>query len=77
MCGVKDEGLIVALQLGAGNRTTTNVIPGDVNSLAFSRTEREILRSFYGTGNATLPGGIFPHGVNGEIAEEIVRERLS
>ncbi|OMO81869.1 hypothetical protein COLO4_23385 [Corchorus olitorius] len=77
MCGVKDEGLIVALQLGAENRTTTNVIPGDVNSLAFSRTEREMLRGFYGTGNATLPGGIFPHGVNGELAEEIVRERLS
>ncbi|KAH1072111.1 hypothetical protein J1N35_024439 [Gossypium stocksii] len=34
-CGVKDEGLIVPLQLGAENRTTTNIVPGDVNSLAY------------------------------------------
>ncbi|OMO63776.1 hypothetical protein CCACVL1_22274 [Corchorus capsularis] len=77
MCGDKDEGLIVALQLGAENRTTTNVVPADVNSLAFSRTEREILRICYGTGNATIPGGLFPRGVNGKIGDLIRNLRLS
>ncbi|PPD79172.1 hypothetical protein GOBAR_DD23888 [Gossypium barbadense] len=66
-CGVKAEGLIVPLQLGAENRTTSNVVPGDVNSLAFVRFEREILRMVFGTGNATMPGGLFPRGFFGSL----------
>ncbi|KAE8657667.1 hypothetical protein F3Y22_tig00116984pilonHSYRG00162 [Hibiscus syriacus] len=42
-CGAKNEGMIVPLQLGAENRTTVNVVPGDVNSLAVARTTREAL----------------------------------
>ncbi|OMO63795.1 hypothetical protein CCACVL1_22272 [Corchorus capsularis] len=75
LCGVKRR-LIVALELGAEKRSSINLIPGDVNSLAFSRTEVEILRIVYGTGNATLPAGLFPRGVNGKIAEAIARGRL-
>ncbi|OMO81901.1 hypothetical protein COLO4_23382 [Corchorus olitorius] len=44
LCGVKDEGLIVALEVGAEKRSRINLIPGDVNSLAFSRTQVEILK---------------------------------
>ncbi|KAK8509849.1 hypothetical protein V6N13_093693 [Hibiscus sabdariffa] len=70
-CGVKDEGLIVPLQLGAENRTTTNVVPADVYSLAFSRFERELLRVLFGTGNATRTGGFFPSGFNGALFRRI------
>ncbi|MBA0729684.1 hypothetical protein Golax_020306, partial [Gossypium laxum] len=69
-------GLIVPLPLGAENRTTTNVIPGDVNSLSPRRTERETLRIVHGTGNATRPGGIFPSGFNGTLFRLIVILRL-
>ncbi|GMI98821.1 hypothetical protein like AT3G62730 [Hibiscus trionum] len=76
-CGVKDEGLTVPLQLGAENQTTSNVVPADVNSLAYPRTERELLRIVFGTGNATRPGAIFPAGFNGTLFRRIVLQRLA
>ncbi|MBA0771543.1 hypothetical protein Gotri_007041 [Gossypium trilobum] len=76
-CGVKDEGLIVPLQLGAENRTRSNVVPGDVNSLAYARSEREIMRIAYTTGNATRPGGLFPRGLKGAIPRRIRTLKLS
>ncbi|TYH93989.1 hypothetical protein ES332_A12G011000v1 [Gossypium tomentosum] len=77
LCGVKNEGLIVPLSLGAENRTTTNVVTGDVNSLSPRRTEREVLRIAFGTGNATRPGGIFPSGLIGTLYRLIVALRQS
>ncbi|KAK8570219.1 hypothetical protein V6N13_002914 [Hibiscus sabdariffa] len=71
-CGMKDEGLFVPLQLGAENRTTSNVVPADVNSLAYARYEREILGIVFGNGNATRPGAIFPAGFNGILFRRIV-----
>ncbi|TYH37004.1 hypothetical protein ES332_D12G011500v1 [Gossypium tomentosum] len=76
-CGVKDEGLIVPFQLGAENRSTSNVVPGDVNSLAHARFEREILRIVFGTGNATMPGGLFPDGFIGALYQLIINLKLS
>ncbi|KAK8509850.1 hypothetical protein V6N13_093694 [Hibiscus sabdariffa] len=76
-CGVKDEGLVVPEELGAENRTTTNVVPADVNSLAQPRYEREILRIVFTTGNATVPGGFFPNGFNGTLYQRIVALGLS
>ncbi|MBA0716897.1 hypothetical protein Golax_004751 [Gossypium laxum] len=76
-CGVKDEGLIVPLQLGAENRTRSNVVPGDVNSLAYARSAREIMRIAYTTGNASRPGGLFPQGLKGEIPRRIRTLNLS
>ncbi|KAE8665472.1 hypothetical protein F3Y22_tig00112614pilonHSYRG00112 [Hibiscus syriacus] len=71
-CGVKDEGLIVPPPLGAEGRTTTNVIAADVNSLAYKRTEREILRIVFTTGNATRPGGAYPRGFAGTLYQRIL-----
>ncbi|XP_022758022.1 desiccation-related protein PCC13-62-like [Durio zibethinus] len=68
MCGVKDEGLIVPLQLGAENRTTSNILSADANSLSYSRTPTEILRILYGSGNESRPGGFLPNGGSGRIA---------
>ncbi|GMI69412.1 hypothetical protein like AT3G62730 [Hibiscus trionum] len=76
-CGVKDEGLVVPEELGAENRTTTNAVPADINSLAYARYEREILRIVFGTGNATKPGGLFPNGFNGTLYQQIVAGGLS
>ncbi|XP_039009687.1 desiccation-related protein PCC13-62-like [Hibiscus syriacus] len=75
-CGAKDEGMIVPLQLGAENRTTVNVVPGDVNSLAVARTTREVLRILYGTGNATMPGALIPAGFTCSLISRILLQNL-
>ncbi|KAI3961220.1 hypothetical protein MKX01_035806 [Papaver californicum] len=72
MCGIKDEGICVPPYLGAENRTTSNVLSADYNSLSYARTPREILRIVYGTGNEHVPGGFFPKGANGKIARELL-----
>lgn len=69
--GNKDEGLIVPTTLGAENRTSSNVLSADPNSLSYARTPAEILGIVYGTGNATMPGGFFPLGANGKIATTV------
>ena len=72
MCGNKDEGLFVPLNLGAENRTTSNILSADANSLSYQRTPPEILRFLYGTGDESRPGGFFPHGGNGKIARSLL-----
>lgn len=68
-CGSKDEGLIVPKAVGAENRTSSNVLSADPNSVAYSRTPAEILRIICGTNNESLSGGIFPIGAGGKIAQ--------
>lgn len=74
MCGIKDEGIIVPCNLGAENRTETNVISADYYSLAYSRNPQEILRIVYSTGDEHMPGGFYPHGANGRIAREFLKQ---
>ncbi|KAE8672101.1 glutathione S-transferase U8-like [Hibiscus syriacus] len=69
-CGIKDEGIIVPPELGAENRTSSNVLSADYNSLSYPRTPAEIARITYGTGDEHRPGGFFPEGANGRIARE-------
>ncbi|XVF86622.1 hypothetical protein PTKIN_Ptkin18bG0057200 [Pterospermum kingtungense] len=73
-CGIKDEGLIVPLELGAENRTTYNILSADPNSLSYARTPPEILRIVYGGGDEDNPGGFFPEGANGNIARSYLPE---
>ncbi|KAF3436421.1 hypothetical protein FNV43_RR23513 [Rhamnella rubrinervis] len=72
MCGNKDEGLIVPLELGAENRTTSNVLSADTYSLGYARTPPEILRIVYSTASEYRPGGFFPKGANGNIAQRFL-----
>lgn len=73
MCGIKDEGLIVPPELGAENKTSSNILSANTNSLSYSRTPAEILRTVYGTGDEHKPGGFFPKGGNGKIAREFLK----
>ncbi|KAJ3685320.1 hypothetical protein LUZ61_014484 [Rhynchospora tenuis] len=66
--GLKDEGLIVPLELGAEGRISGNVIAGDRDSVAYDRSPDEILRIVYGTGSESIPGGFLPWGGDGQIA---------
>ena len=68
-CGIRDEGIIVPQELGAEGRTSTNVLSADVHSLSYTRSPEEILRVVYGTGDERKPGGFFPAGASGTIAQ--------
>ncbi|RZC60090.1 hypothetical protein C5167_021857 [Papaver somniferum] len=72
MCGIKDEGIRVPPYLGAENRTTSNLLSADYNSLSYAGTPREVLRIVYATGSEHVPGGFFPKGENGKIARELL-----
>ena len=68
MCGIKDEGIIVPLSLGAENRTNNNILSANTDSLSYARTPPEILRIVYGIGSEYKPGGFYPNGAGGNIA---------
>jgi hypothetical protein len=72
-CGIKDEGIIVPPQLGAENRTESNVLSANFYSISYRRTPGEILRVVYNTGNEHLAGGFYPHGGNGRIARDFLK----
>ncbi|KAF8401494.1 hypothetical protein HHK36_012434 [Tetracentron sinense] len=74
ICGIKDEGIIVPPELGAENRTCSNVLSANYNSLSYARTPAEILRVVYNTGNEHKPGGFFPEGANGRIGREFLQK---
>ncbi|XP_058076736.1 ferritin-like catalase Nec2 [Magnolia sinica] len=73
-CGIKDEGLFVPLQLGAENKTTSNILSANADSVAYARTPAEILRMVYGTGNESKPGGFLPKGGSGRIARGFLKK---
>ncbi|KAJ4850583.1 hypothetical protein Tsubulata_017184 [Turnera subulata] len=73
-CGIKDEGLFVPLELGAENRTESNILSADANSLTYGRLPSEIMRVVYGTGNESIPGGFLPEGGNGRIARSYLEK---
>ncbi|KAK9104009.1 hypothetical protein Scep_020853 [Stephania cephalantha] len=64
----KDDGVVTQKPERNQGTSQGNIINGDWNSIAFSRTPQEILRIVYETGSETSPGGFFPFGANGNIA---------
>ncbi|KVE49113.1 desiccation-related protein PCC13-62-like, partial [Cynara cardunculus var. scolymus] len=74
--GIKDEGLVVATNnIKNRGKMTGNVLVGDMNSLAYGRTPKEILRIVYGSGKEQVPGGFYPHGANGTIARKYLKRK--
>ncbi|KAI5659090.1 hypothetical protein M9H77_27883 [Catharanthus roseus] len=71
-CGNKDEGVMVPLELGAENKTTSNVLSANAYSISYDRTQAEILRIIYGTGKEDVPGLFYPKGGNGKIARRFL-----
>eukprot|EP00249_Psilotum_nudum_P036232 c6616_g1_i1 orf=102-1055(+) len=67
--GNVDEGLEVPECLGAEASVSGNVLSADANSVAYARTPQQILRVVYGTGSEYKPGGFYPKGGNGTIAQ--------
>ncbi|KAK7332660.1 hypothetical protein VNO80_29415 [Phaseolus coccineus] len=74
--GVKDEGLVVAREDGAESAVNGNILAGDKDSLAYSRTPEEILRIIYGTGDEHAPGGFYPKGASGRIARSYLKHAI-
>lgn len=72
MCGIKDEGLFVPIYLGAENRTYSNLLSLNYDSLSYPRSPEEVLRILYQTGDEHVPGGFYPHGANGRIARQLL-----
>jgi hypothetical protein len=54
------------LDQGIGNENRSNIIPTDVNGLAFSRTPDQVLNIVY-LGGEAANFGFFPHRLNGFI----------
>lgn len=70
--GLVDEGLVVPKCLGPEGKTTGNILAGDKNSVAYARTPPEIFRIVYATGDESKPGGFYPKGARGKIAESLL-----
>ncbi|KAL5158026.1 Desiccation-related protein PCC13-62 [Glycine soja] len=71
--GMKDEGIIVPKELGAESRVRGNILAGDDDSLAYSRTPEEILRIVYGSDHEDVCGGFYPNGASGRIAQTYLK----
>ena len=52
---------------GIGNKSYSNIVPTDGNSIAFGRTTGQVLNIVYLNPGKTTKGGFFPKGVNGAI----------
>ncbi|KAL2610092.1 hypothetical protein R1flu_028665 [Riccia fluitans] len=66
---IDDEGLTVPRSLGAEKATTGNILSADADSLAYGRTPEQILSIIYSSGDPRKPGGFYPAGARGNIAE--------
>jgi hypothetical protein len=54
------------IDFGIGTSAIPDLVPADVNGIAFSRTPAQVLAIVYGSGTAQ-PGGFFPNGANGVV----------
>ncbi|KAG0626248.1 hypothetical protein M758_2G114300 [Ceratodon purpureus] len=66
-----DEGLVVPKKNGAEGKVSGNILAGNKDSLAYSRTPVQVFATVYGTGDASQPGGFFPKGAQGVIAAQL------
>jgi hypothetical protein len=55
------------LDQGIGTQKRVNLVPTDMNGIAFSRTPGQVLNVVYLTPKSVNRGGFFPDGVNGAV----------
>ncbi len=67
--GFLDEGLVVPRPLGPEGLTKGNISSADKDSLAYGWTPEQVFATVYGTGTASKPGGFYPKGGCGKIAQ--------
>ena len=56
-----------SLDQGIGTQKRVNLVPTDMNGIAFSRTPGQVLNVVYLTPEKVSKGGFFPDGVNGSV----------
>ena len=56
-----------SLDQGIGTQKRVNLVPTDMNGIAFSRTPGQVLNVVYLTPKSVNRGGFFPDGVNGAV----------
>lgn len=69
---VDDEGLTVPQYLGSEDLVEGNILSANKDSVSYTRTPEQIFSVVYSTGNASIPGGIYPKGGNGTIAKSFL-----
>eukprot|EP00271_Cylindrocystis_brebissonii_P020655 TRINITY_DN6934_c0_g1_i2.p1 TRINITY_DN6934_c0_g1~~TRINITY_DN6934_c0_g1_i2.p1 ORF type:complete len:305 (-),score=52.48 TRINITY_DN6934_c0_g1_i2:513-1427(-) len=69
-----DENIVVSKHRGAEGRIKTNILSANADSLSFARNAYETLRIMYGNGNEGKPGGFYPEGAHGYIAEYFLKK---
>ncbi|XP_054820734.1 ferritin-like catalase Nec2 [Prosopis cineraria] len=74
--GIKDEGLVVANDIGAEGKISGNILAGDKYSVAYPRQPQEVLRIVYGSGDEHVPGGFHPKGGDGRIARSFLPKKI-
>lgn len=69
-----DEGLVVPSYLGAEKKISGNILSADGDSLSYARTAAQVLATVYGSGDPSKPGGFYPEGGCGPIAESYLKK---
>eukprot|EP00271_Cylindrocystis_brebissonii_P020657 TRINITY_DN6934_c0_g2_i1.p1 TRINITY_DN6934_c0_g2~~TRINITY_DN6934_c0_g2_i1.p1 ORF type:complete len:212 (-),score=49.34 TRINITY_DN6934_c0_g2_i1:416-1051(-) len=69
-----DENIVVPTYLGAEGEIKTNILAANADSLSFARNAYQTLRIAYGNGDEGKPGGFYPEGANGHIADYYLKK---
>ncbi|KAJ8627770.1 hypothetical protein MRB53_021077 [Persea americana] len=69
--GNKDQGIVAPSSATSeeGKNHVGNLLAENSYSISYQRAPKEILRIMYGKGTASVAGGFFPNGANGQIAK--------
>jgi len=67
-----DEGIVVSAELGAEGKITGNILAADKDSIEYIRTPAQFFATFYLSGNAAIPGGFYPEGGSGVMAQSLL-----
>lgn len=70
-----DEGIVVPPGQGSNGMISGNILIGDGNSAAYVRTPTQFFSTLYLSGNASRPGGFYPNGASGALANSFLHPK--